>query len=76
MSDPTAELISTGGLAQRLGCSISLLKKLDRTGRIAAPALRIERSGRRVWRVDDLPAIERQVSELLGDRRRKDRAAA
>ncbi|MDP9354397.1 MAG: hypothetical protein M3R02_03800 [Chloroflexota bacterium] len=72
MTDATAELISTGGLAQRLGCSISLLKKLDATGQIAAPALRIEGSGRRVWRADDLPALERQVDELLrGNGRRK-----
>ncbi len=74
-TDEAPRLISSGGLATHLGVSLASVKSWEATGKIA-PALRIEGSGRRAWRVSDLPLIERQVSELLGDRRRKDRAAA
>ncbi|MDP9473773.1 MAG: hypothetical protein M3Q71_24450 [Chloroflexota bacterium] len=69
------ELISSGGLVSRFGVSLSTIKSWEAAGKIA-PAIRVAGSGRRAWRVSDLPLIERQVSELLGDRRRKDRAAA
>ncbi len=74
-TDEAPGLISSGGLATHLGVSLASVKSWEATGKIA-PALRIEGSGRRAWRVSDLPLIERQVSELLGDRRRRDRAAA
>ncbi|MDP9470209.1 MAG: hypothetical protein M3Q71_06010 [Chloroflexota bacterium] len=74
-TDEAPGLISSGGLAAHLGVSLSSIKAWEAAGRIA-PALRISGSGRRAWRVTDLPVLERQVSELLGDRRRKDRAAA
>ncbi len=74
-TNETPGLISSGGLAARLEVSLASVKAWEAAGKIA-PALRIEGSGRRAWRVSDLPLIERQVSELLGDRRRRDRAAA
>ncbi len=73
-TNETPGLISSGGLAARLGVSLASVKSWEAMGKIA-PALRIEGSGRRAWRVSDLPLIERQVSDLLGDRRRKVSAA-
>ncbi len=63
MVTDTAELISTGGLAKRFGVSVEAVKKWDRAGRIL-PALRIDHSGRRVWRIEDLPTLDQQVAEL------------
>lgn len=69
----TAEirLVSTGEVARRLGRSISGVKRLVSEGKIP-PGLVITGSGRRVWRLEDLPAIE----EALEQGRRKDRTAA
>lgn len=72
----TAELISTGGLALRFGVSVQAVKKWDRDGRIL-PALRIDHSGRRVWRIEDLPTLDQQVAELRRvNGRSRERAAA
>ena len=61
------ELISSGELARRLGRSVSGIKKLDREGRIPQ-ALVIRGTGRRVWRLADLPAIERALQPQGGRR--------
>ncbi len=70
MSSPAETLISTGGLAARLGVSVSLIKKLEREG-IIAPGIVIEGSGRKVWRSGQLPAIQSQFDA----RRRRLQAA-
>ena len=49
MTDQTTTLISTGGLARRLGYSVSNIKKLERRGRIPRGIV-LEGSGRKVWR--------------------------
>ncbi len=59
MPDPSAALISTGGLAARLGVSVSLIAKLERQGVIPAGIV-IEGSRRKVWRGDQLPTIREQ----------------
>jgi hypothetical protein len=66
------ELVSTGELARRLGRSLSGVRKLEAQGRIPRSAT-IVGSGRKVWRLDDLPAIERALRE---NGQRKDRAVA
>ncbi len=66
MADQTTTLISTGGLASRLGYSISNVKKLEKLGRIPAGIV-IEGSGRKVWRAEDIEAIQEQLQA----RRRK-----
>lgn len=69
------ELIGTGHLARRLGCSPSAIKKWERQGRLV-PAIRVLGSDRRVWRADDLATLEGQVERLMRDSgRRTDRAA-
>lgn len=76
MDTETAELISTGGLARRFGVSVQAVKKWDRGGRIL-PALRIDHSGRRVWRTEDLPTLDQQVAELRrANGRSRERTAA
>ncbi|MDP9357334.1 MAG: hypothetical protein M3R02_19005 [Chloroflexota bacterium] len=70
MSSPAETLISTGGLAARLGVSVSLIKKLEREG-IIVPGIVIEGSGRKVWRGEQLPAIQSQFDA----RRRRLQAA-
>ena len=55
-------LISTGGVAQRLGVPTSTLKFWERRGEIPA-ASRIEGSDRRVWRERDLEQIAKRVQE-------------
>ena len=62
MVNPTETLISTGGLAARLGVSTSLVKKLEREG-VIVPGIVIEGSGRKVWRGEQFPAIQSQLEE-------------
>ena len=57
----TPTLISSGGLAKRFGCSVELIQKLDRAGKIV-PSIVIEGSRRRAWRGEDLPEIEQQMA--------------
>ncbi len=59
MNEPTDALISTGGLARRLGVSISLVARLEKQGVIPAGIV-IEGSRRKVWRGDQLPTIREQ----------------
>ena len=68
MINATSELVSTGEVARRTNRSISGIKRLVDRGAIP-PGVLITGSGRRVWRIEDLPAIERALNE---DRRRKD----
>ncbi len=59
MPDPGNELLSTGGLAARLGVSVSLIGKLEREG-VIPRAIVIQGSKRKVWRADQLPTIREQ----------------
>jgi DNA-binding transcriptional MerR regulator len=58
-------LISTGGVAQRLGVPTSTLKFWERRGEIPASS-RVEGSDRRVWRESQLPQIAKRVEEHSG----------
>jgi len=71
MIDSTSELVSTGEVARRLNRSISGIKRLVDAGRIP-PGVRITGSGRRVWRIEEMPAIE----EALRKNSRRQGAAA
>ncbi len=74
MDAPETDLVSTGHLARRFGCSMSAVKKWEREGRLV-PATRVLGSDRRVWRVSDLATLEEQVGQLLrvnGHRRTKE----
>jgi len=62
MSDSALNLMSTGEVARRLGRSISGVKKLVSDGRIP-PGTVIAGSGRRVWRIEELPSIEQALRE-------------
>ncbi len=68
--DTETALISSGELARRLSRSLSGVKKLEREGRIP-PSIVILGSGRKVWPLRDLPAIE----DALKNSRRRIRAA-
>ncbi len=70
MPDPTDRLLSTGALAARLGVSISLVSKLEREG-VIPRGIVIEGSKRKVWRGEQLPAIQSQFDA----RRRRLQAA-
>jgi len=63
----TEILISTGGVAQRLGVPESTLKWWERRGEIPAAA-RVEGSDRRVWRESDLALIAKRIEEHSGAR--------
>jgi hypothetical protein len=72
MSDTAQmELVSTGELARRLGRSLSGIRKLEAQGRIPRSTT-IMGSGRKVWKLQDLPAIE----EALRENSRRQGAAA
>ena len=71
MTHGTDGLLSTGGLAARLGISTSRVKQLEAAG-VILRGQTVEGSGRRVWRADQLPIIQAQFQE----RRRKVRSAA
>lgn len=71
MTDTTLQLVSTGEVARRTNRSISGIKRLVDRGAIP-PGVLITGSGRRVWRLEELPAIE----EALKSSRRQGAAAA
>ncbi len=71
MTEAPTALLSTGGLAARLGYSMSAIQKFERQGRIP-PGIVIEGSGRKVWYLADLPRIQHMLRE---NGRRTDRAA-
>ncbi len=70
------DLLSTGLVARRLGCSLSFLKDAERAGKLPATR-RLIGVGRewRAWPVTDLPMIQERVGELVRESRRRDRAA-
>ena len=63
-------LVSTGELARRLGRSQSGVRKLEKAGRIP-PATVIVGSGRKVWPLADLAAIEEALRESSQQGRRR-----
>ncbi len=73
---PHLKLISTGFIARRCGVSTEAVKLWDRRGLIV-PALKIEGTGRRVWRATDLPLLETQINARMkaAGKRRGDSAA-
>ncbi len=58
-----SELYSTGGAAAKLGCSPSLLRKLELLG-VTEPAHRLAGSDRRAYDADQVEALR----ELLAQR--------
>ena len=62
MGERTDGLVSTGGLAARLGVSVSGVKDWERRG-VVPPGIVVEGSGRKVWRLSDLAAIRDQVNQ-------------
>ena len=74
MGDRGAGLIEVGGLAERLGASPSTVRQWEGKGWIPA-AMRLE-SGRRVWRLTDLPTIREGLEERRARRERSPLDAA
>lgn len=61
MANALDELISTGGLATRIGRSPSTIKFWEAEG-VIPPAQRIEGSNRRAWRVSQIELIEARIA--------------
>lgn len=57
-----SDLYSTGGAAKVLGCSPSLLRKLELLG-VTAPAHRLSGSDRRVYDAKQLEALRRVIAD-------------
>ena len=57
-----SDLYSTGGAAAKLGCSPSLLRKLELQG-VAAPAHRLAGSDRRVYDAKQLEALRKLLEQ-------------
>ncbi len=72
MGEP--ELIEVGGLASRLNASPATVRFWERKAWIPA-AMRLE-SGRRVWRLADVPAIREGLEERRVRRERAPLGAA
>ena len=49
-------LMSSGGVARRLGVSLSTVRNLERAG-VIPPAMRLEGSDRRCWRESDIIGV-------------------
>ncbi len=77
MADRPGPFISIGGVAERLGVAPSTVRKWERLGVIpAAPRLEgVGATARRVYLPDDVAEIQRRVTEMRENGRRKDRAA-
>ena len=56
-------LVSIGGVARRLGVSVSTVRNYERAG-VLVPAMRVEGSDRRVWRESDLSGITRRPTQI------------
>jgi len=61
MTNAPDELISTGGLAARVGRSPSTIKFWEAEGFIP-PAIRIEGSNRRAWKVSEIDLIRERIA--------------
>ncbi len=59
------ELLSIGGVAELVGRSPALLRIMEEAGEIP-PALRLVGSGRRGYRVEDLPRIKAAIANRRG----------
>jgi DNA-binding transcriptional MerR regulator len=75
MNEPTDALLSTGDLATRLGVSQSAVKLWEREG-VIPRGIVVEGSGRKVWRLVDLPAIRKGLEERRARRERSPLDAA
>ena len=67
------DLVSTGFVAARVGCSRSFLKDAEQESKLP-PTRRLIGVGRewRAWPLSDLPQIEERVTDLLrGNGRRR-----
>jgi DNA-binding transcriptional MerR regulator len=71
----TTKFIGTRALAERLGISNSRIRQLEREGTIPA-AQRLMPSDRRMWPVEDVPAIEERLRERRASRSRTPAASA
>ncbi len=57
-----SELYSTGGAAAKLGCSPSLLRKLELLG-VTEPAHRLAGSDRRAYDADQVEALRELIAQ-------------
>ena len=58
MAEHRPILIEAGGVAKRLGVSRATVRRMERDGRLPESD-RLESSGRRVWRLDQLEDVFR-----------------
>lgn len=65
-----AEFLGVGGLAQRLGLSRTRVRQLEEAGVIPEGA-RLVPGDRRIWRVDDVDAIQERLNERRAAGRRR-----
>jgi len=70
-----SKYLSTGGLAERLGISHTRIRQLEREGTIP-PAQRLMPSDRRMWPVEDVPAIAERLRERRASRGKATAASA
>ena len=56
-------LMSSGGVAKRLGVSLSTVRNLERAG-VIPPAMRLEGSDRRCWRESDIVDVPRRPTQI------------
>ena len=56
-------LMSIGGVARRLGVSVSTVRNYERAGAIP-PAMRLEGSDRRCWRESDLSGVPPRPTQI------------
>ena len=69
MTEDASGLISTGGVAAECGVPISTVKLWARQGVLPEP-ITVRGSGRRAWRLADLPEIQRRIRERRARRER------
>jgi len=67
MTSTPDELISTGGLAARVGRSPSTIKFWETEG-VIPPAIRIEGSNRRAWKVSEIDLIRERIAARRAER--------
>jgi len=75
MDESTIALVSTGGLAARLGCSQSLITRLEQTG-VIPRGIVIEGSGRKVWPTSDVDLIRARFNARRATARRGEAVSA
>lgn len=75
MTEDASGLVSTGAVASKFGVPVSTIKFWAKRG-VLPGSITVQGSGRRAWRISDLPEIEERINARRARRERQPLDAA